>query len=84
MTSKIHANVAAIFTAFFGFVAWLTTVPPEMQSGMLGAIVGVFPVSWQPTIGLWAKALTVLSGAWATYKAAHSGPQTPPPNPPTQ
>ena len=82
--SKWQTKISAALTGFFGFVAWLATVPPEQQSGMLGALSQVFPIAWQPTIGLWSKLLTTAFGFWAVYKASHSGPQTPPANPKTQ
>lgn len=78
MTNKIQTIVGAGITGFFGFIAWLATVPPEQQSGILGALSTVFPIAWQPTIGLWAKLFATASGYWSLYKAAHSGPQTPP------
>lgn len=81
MTSKVQAKLSALATAFFGFIAWITTIPPEQQSGLLGAIAQVFPVAWQPTIALWTKLISAFSGIWMVYKAAHSGPQTPPLNP---
>lgn len=79
-TSKVQAKLSAIITALFGFIAWFTTIPPEQQSGLLGALAQIFPVTWQPTIALWSKAIATLSGIWMVYKAAHSGPQTPPQN----
>lgn len=84
MTSKIQAKISAIAAAVFGFVAWLATVPPEQQSGVLGALSQAFPPAWQPTIALWSKLFATVSGVWMVYKAAHSGPQTPPPNSPKE
>ncbi len=82
--SKLLTKLSAIGAAFFGFVAWLATVPPEQQSGMLGALNSVLPQPWAPTIGLWSKFLTTGLAYYAVYKAAHSGPQTPPQNPPSE
>ncbi len=84
MTSKVQAQLSAYLTAFFGFIAWLATIPPEQQSGILGALAQVFPISWQPTIALWTKLIATVSGIYMVYKAAHSGPQTPPPNSPSE
>lgn len=81
MTSKVQAKISALATAIFGFIAWITTIPPEQQSGILGALAQVFPQSWQPTVALWTKLISAFSGVWMVYKAAHSGPQTPPVNP---
>lgn len=78
MTNKLQAQISAVVTGLFGFLAWLANVPPEQQSGMLGAMVQVFPVTWQPTIALWSKGIATFAGFWSLYKAAHSGPQTPP------
>lgn len=82
MSSKTQAIVSSIFAAMFGFINWLATVPPEQQSGILATLVEVTPVQWRPTVGVWTRALMMFLGIYATYKAAHSGPQTPPKNPP--
>lgn len=82
MTSKLQAKIGAIVAGVTAFISWLATVPPEQQSGILAPLVDLLPLTWRPQIGLATRALATVSAIWATYKAAHSGPQTPPPNKP--
>lgn len=71
MSQKFQAKLSALLTGLFGFVAWLATVPPEQQSGILGTLAQAFPLAWQPTIGLWSKLFATASGIWMTFKLSH-------------
>lgn len=82
MTTKIQAFIAANVTAVFSFVSWLVTLPPEQQTGILGQFVAFCPAGWQPGVGFWTKILSSVSAVYMVYKAAHSGPQSPPANKP--
>lgn len=81
-SSKVQALVGGVFTSVFAFLGWLVTVPPNLQTGMLGELINIVPPDWQPAVGFWSKILAFGSGVYGFYKAAHSGPQTPPTNPP--
>ena len=81
MSTKFKALIASIATGIFGFINWLATVPPEQQSGWLASLVELTPLQWRPNVGLFTRCLTLFLGIYATYLAAHSGPQTPPKNP---
>lgn len=82
LSTKIQSLIGAISAGVMGYLAYFIALPPNLQTGMLGEIINVAPPSWQPALAATTKTLSVLLGAWATYKAAHSGPQTPPTNPP--
>lgn len=83
-TSKVRAILGGAISAVTSVIAWLATVPPEQQSGILAPFVELTPVSWRPAVGLVMKALAAGTGFYAVYQAAHSGPQTKPTNPPNQ
>lgn len=82
MSTKLKAIVSGWAFAITSFISWLATVPPEQQSGMLAQFVEIVPVSWRPAVGLIAKAIASFSSIYGLYQASHSGPQTPPKNPP--
>lgn len=84
MTSKIKALIAAALTAIAGFLNWLCTLPPEQQEGFAAQLVELVPLNWRPIVGVWTRTLVSLMGFYAIYAASHSGPQTPPKNPPTE
>lgn len=83
-TTKVRALWSAILAGVAGFVSWLATVPPEQQSGWLAQLVEILPVSWRANVGLFTRFITFAVGIYAVYNASHSGPQTPPKNPPTE
>lgn len=82
MTTKFQAIASGAVGALSGFVSWVATVPPEMQSGLLAQFVELMPVPWRPTIGLWTKFLGTVATIYAVHKASRSGPQSPPKNTP--
>lgn len=84
MQNKNHIIVltTAIFTGIASFINWLTTVPPEQQSGMLAQLVEITPVQYRPQVGLATRFLVFGLGIYTLYKASRSGP-TQPPNPPS-
>lgn len=83
-TSKVRAIISGAIFGVANFIAWLATVPPEQQSGILAPFVETLPLEWRPAVGLWMKILGSVSGIYSVYSAAHSGPQTKPPNPPNE
>jgi hypothetical protein len=82
MTSKRQAIVSGTIAAVSQFIGWLATIPPESQTAFVQPMLDALPVSWRTPIGVWMKLLSGISMSYAIYKAAHSGPQTPPKNPP--
>jgi len=78
MNPKLQAKISAIVSGVSGFIVYLTTLPPEQQDAVTGPIVALIPVHWRPEISLIGKAIMTVSTFWAIFKAAHSGPQTPP------
>lgn len=84
MTSKIKAFIAATGAAIVGYINWLVTVPPEQQAGALADMVNLIPIDWRPDVGLATRTLMFFLTIYATTAASHSGPQTPPKNPPTE
>lgn len=83
-TAKVRAIGAAVISGTSGFISWLATVPPEQQSGWLAQLVEITPLSWRPNVALFTRLVTYALGIYAVYSASHSGPQTPPKNPPTE
>lgn len=86
MNTKHHAFWAAIFSGITEAIAWLVTMTPEQQSGVLGILSNAFPESWKPTLAIVFKALGGISAVYAIYRASQSGPPqlsaTPPAQPP--
>lgn len=83
MTSKVKTLWAAIIAGVTGLIAFLANTPPEQQDAVLGPFVAFLPVSWRPSIALFCRAISGAAGIYAAIHASHSGPQTPPKNPPT-
>lgn len=84
MTSKVQALIYGIASAVTGYVAYFIGLPPSLQTGILGDLIALAPYGWQPALASTGKTISTLTGIYATYKAAHSGPQTPPKNPPNE
>ena len=84
MTSKIQALVTAWVAGVSAFIAWLVSLPPESQTGLITPLIELAPLDWRPGIGLFTRAIATISTIYAVYSASHSGPQTPPKNPPTE
>jgi hypothetical protein len=82
MTTKFQAILAAWIAGTSAFVAWLMTLPPESQTALLAPLIDVAPLEWRPAIGLFTRTLATVTTIYATYKAAHAGPQSPPVNKP--
>lgn len=77
MTSKLQCLLSACGAGIFTFIAWLSTVPPEMQSGWLATLVEITPVEYRANVALFTRFLAFFLTILATYKAAHSSQQTP-------
>ena len=84
MTSKTKTIWAAVVAGVSGFLGFLATLPPDTQTGIFSQLEDVFPVNWRAQIGSGLKFISMIAGIYASYHAAHAGPQTPPTNPPTQ
>ncbi len=68
---KATCLLSATGAGLCSFVSWLSTVPPETQSGWLAALVEITPVEYRPNVALFARVATFFLGIYATYKAAH-------------
>lgn len=66
------------------FISWLVSLPPENQDALIKPMIELTPLDWRPAIGLVSRVLATGSTIYAVYKAAHSGPQTPPKNNPNE
>ena len=44
-TSKTHTWLAGAVAGLAGFISWLATIPPEVQSGWLSELVEITPHS---------------------------------------
>jgi hypothetical protein len=84
MTTKIQAIVTAWIAGITSFIAWLVALPPESQDSVIKPLIELTPLHWRPTIGLISRGVATASTIYAVYKAAHSGPQSPPKNPPNE
>lgn len=82
-TAKTQALAYAIGSGLTGYLAYFIALPPNLQTGIMGQLIGIAPPPWQPFLAGFMKSASVILGLYATYKAAHSGPQTPPTNPPS-
>lgn len=73
-TNRVKAMISGIVGGALGFINWLATVPPEQQSGILGQLVEIVPLTWRPAVGLITRLLMYYFSVLAIYKATHSGP----------
>lgn len=84
MTNKTQAIWSALMAGITGYIAYFIALPPSLQTGIMGDVIALLPASYQTAGAGVAKTLSTFLGFYATYKAAHSGPQTPPKNPPSE
>lgn len=82
MTTKIQSLLYGIGAGLTGYIAYFIALPPSLQTGIMGQMIGIAPPSWQPVLAGTMKTASTVLALYATYKASHSGPQTPPKNPP--
>lgn len=82
LSTKIQALLYAAGGGAAGYIAYFLGLPQNLQTGVLGELINLCPASWQPAGAAITKTLSTFLTLYATYKAAHSGPQTPPTNPP--
>lgn len=83
-TAKVRALVFGSVGLITELLAHIANIPPEQQTQYIGMIVNVFPENWRATMGLICKTIARSAVLYAIYAASHSGPQTPPKNPPTE
>lgn len=81
MTNKYQAIASGVIAAVTGFLSWFLMLPPNQQGDVIAPLIAIVPVSWQSGIAVGLKALGAFTGLYATFKAAQSGPQSPPKNP---
>ena len=81
MTSKYQAILSGIVAAVTGFLSWFLMLPPSQQGDVIAPLIAIVPVPWQSGLAVAMKALGAVTGLYATFKAAQSGPQSPPKNP---
>lgn len=84
MTSKGKTIIAAWIAGISQFIGWFATLDPSAQGQYVQPFIDLLPVAWRTTIGGVMKAIAGASLIYALFQAAHSGPQTPPKNPPSQ
>ncbi len=82
LPAKHQALLAGIVAGITQFAGWFIALPPSQQTASIAPIIAVVPPDWQSTIAVWMKTIGGISLIFATFKAAQSGPQTPPKNPP--
>lgn len=82
MTAKHKAIWGGSIAGVTQFVGWFATLPPESQETYVQPILELLPVHWRTAIGGFMKALSGVAMLYAFYQASHSGPGTPPKNPP--
>lgn len=81
MTTKREAIWSGIAAGVTGYIAYFLALPPNLQTGIMGDIIALMPADWQPAAAGVSRTVATFLGFYATYKAAQSGPQTPPANP---
>lgn len=81
MTNKHQAIFSGILAAVTSFLSWFLMLPPNQQGDIIAPLIAVVPVSWQSGIAVAMKGIGAVTGLYATFKAAQSGPQSPPKNP---
>lgn len=78
MSPKIQAIIAGVTSGVAGYMAYFIALPPSLQTGMMGQVISILPAQYQTAAAGVSRTLQLFLGFWATYKLAHSGPQTPP------
>lgn len=82
MTSKTRAFISAIVVAITGALAFISEIPTDAQTGVMESLANIFPPAWRGQIGAACKFVSVIATLYAVHQASHSGPATPPANPP--
>lgn len=77
MSTKAQVIVSGIAAGITGYIAYFLALPPSLQGGIMGQVISVCPVAWQPFMAGSMKTISVFLGIYATYKASRSGPKTP-------
>lgn len=81
MTNKYQAIASGVIAAVMSFISWFLMLPPSQQGDVIAPLIALVPVTWQSSIAVAMKAVGAVTGLYATFKAAQSGPQSPPKNP---
>ena len=79
MKAEIKTILFSGLGGLAGFLSWLSTVPPEQQSGWLATLVDITPVEYRPNVALFSRFLTLGMGMYVAYRATHNSPQKPNP-----
>lgn len=77
MNTKIVTLLTATGAGLVTFVNWLSTVPPETQSGWLASLVDITPVAWRPNVAVFTGFLKWGMGIYLFYRASHQPKPTP-------
>lgn len=77
MKNKLSIWISGVISFTATFIGWFITLPPNQQGDVIAPIIAIVPVNWQAGIGVTLKAIGGISGLYATFKAAQSGPTTP-------
>lgn len=77
MKNKLSLYTSGGISFLATFIGWFITLPPNQQNDTIAPIIAIVPVNWQVKIGIALKAIGGISGLYATFKAAQSGPTTP-------
>lgn len=76
-TEHIKTVIVGSIAGLSGFGAWLFTLAPTYQTELLTPFINIAPVNWRPGLGAGLKLLSMVTGLYATYRAAKSGPTLP-------
>lgn len=77
MKNKLSIWISGGISFVATFIGWFITLAPNQQGDAIAPIIAIVPVNWQAGIGIALKALGGISGLYATFKAAQSGPKQP-------
>ncbi len=76
MKNKLSIWISGAYGAIASVGGWFITLPPEQQNSFVAPLIAVVPVKWQVGIAAVLKISGAVSGLYATFKAAQSGPTT--------
>lgn len=69
MDSKSKVLLLASGAGISGFISWLATATPEVQSGILSSLVECVPIHYRPQAAWISKTISTILGVWALYEA---------------
>lgn len=78
MTPKAQALWSTLASGISGYIAYFIALPLSLQTGMLGQIVQLVPVPYQPVVAGTTKTLSTFLAFYAAYKLSHHNQPVPP------